>query len=257
MLCNSGDLTGMMGMGTLTEKCFNGYNYYVLGWHSTQTNEITLVSGEAENYRLYGISDVANGGVVNIKAGEYFVTFNLKRDFNRGVEAEDYGELYPNQVLIHHGQDIKFGQTTPSVYSPTSLVASLAGANEKYSVAVNEHEKLIIQICSIDPYGSNGVVLSIGLDAADCLIPGVIHTPQSIQSLRSGVPIQDISGKKNEIIEFKMDLPYEPENVICTSFGGEGDVDLIMNFKSTPQVIYSDDVNTVSRQFLRGALSTM
>lgn len=230
----------------MTGKCFNGYNYYVLGWHAMQTNEITLVPGEAERFKLYGISDVADGGVVNIKAGAYYITFNLKLGFNSDIEPEDYDELYTNQVVVHRGEDIKFGQTTPSVYASTSLVSTLANVNDKYSVAV-EGGKLIVQLCSIDTVGSNGVELSIGIDASDCIVSGGVQSPQGIQTLQNGVPITDISGTKNEIIEFKMDLPYEPEKVICTSFGGTGDVDLIMNFKSTPQVLYSSDVNTVSK----------
>lgn len=248
-----GDLTGMMGGGTETRKCFNGYNYFVLGWHSEQTNEVPLVSGEAARYNLAGIGHVSEGNVVNIKAGEYFITFNLKTFFNSGIDRAGYDEDYPNEVLIHQGQDIMFGQSIHSAYHDTSLVGSLAEVNNRYMVEVvdigNVVGDLIIQICSLDPMGTGSVELSIGVDAVDCDTMGNVNTPQGMQILTSGVPVMGLSATQDEIIEFKMDLPYEPEKVICTTFGGSGDVDLIMNFDSSPQVLYSSTINTVRTLF--------
>lgn len=234
-----GDKTTHMGGGSATRKCFNGYNYYVLGWHATQTNEVALQPGDARTYNVKGIEDLATGGVVNIKVGKYYVTFNLKKGINRGIDGKGgNGERYTDEVLIHEGMDVHFGQSVRSSYKTTSLVGHLASFRDKYEVAL-ENGNLHIELCSIDKKGSDGAMLSIGMDAASqCKRLGALHKPQGMRSLLSDVPVTGLSGKEYDLLEFKMQIPYKPESVTCSTGGSAatGDVELYMNFWSSPHV---------------------
>ena len=112
-----------MGGGPATHKCYNGYNYYVLGWHGSQTNEIEVLPGTANLYDLVGIGDIDSGGIVNIKVKEYYITFNLKRGFNWEIDDKGGDEDYPNQILIHEGLDIPFRQTLRLSYFNTGVLS--------------------------------------------------------------------------------------------------------------------------------------
>lgn len=235
-------------------KCFNGYNYYVLGWHDQQTNEVSLSAGLAHRYNLKGINDVSTGGIVNIKANKYFITFNLKMGFNDGIDKEGRDEDYTDEVVIHEGKDIGFGQSVFGSYATTILVGNLTYTGDNFTVAIGD-DNLVIELCSIDKSNADGVLLSIGLDAVDCVSDGVVAKPRGIQTLRNGVPAMGLSGAKNEILEFIMDIPQQPQSVTCATSKGSGDVDLLVNFLSTPQVIYSPNVNTVSTIYLTAIVS--
>lgn len=240
-------MTNHMGGGAHTKKCFSGYNYYVLGWHQGQTNEIaTLTANSARRYNLKSIADLATGGIVNIKVDKYFVTLNLKK----GINSET-GE-YANQVVIHEGKDIHFGQTISAAYYDTKLVANLETQGDKFNVASGSGN-LRIELCSMDTVGSVGAMLSIGLDATDCQADGVVLKPSGMQTLISGVPISGLQGNKNDVLEFKMEFSQTPDSVTCSTSGGTGDVDLIVNSMSSPQVSYTSQVNSC---YSRGSTTT-
>lgn len=234
------------GGGSTTKKCYNGFNYFVLGWHGEQTNVISLSPGNARVYNLVGMADVKTGGIVNIRADNYFITFNLKR----GIIGE-VGE-YENQVVIHKGQstsgarDVTFGKSTFDSYSSTVLVKGLASPGNEYSVNVSNGQ-LRIRLCSIDTVGSDGVMVSIGLNAVNCNNVGGTSHPQGIRELQPGKAVSSLSGAKDDILEFIMPIPKNPNEVECKTSGGTGNVDLLMNFLSTPQVLHGVEGNTVRR----------
>ena len=231
-----GDTTNHMGGGVFTKKCFNGYNYYALGWHSSQTNEVTLSPNVARRYNIKGIDDLNSGGVINIKADRYYATYNMKK----GINSET-GE-YENQVVIYKGKDIPFGQSIFQAYFSTEIVANLGQVGDQFSVAVAGGE-LQIKLCSIDTTGSNGAMLSIGLGTTNCADDGLVTNPQGVESLTSGVPVQGLSAAKNDLLEFKMQFSSVPTSVTCTTSGGTGDADLMVNSMSTPQIVFTSDVN--------------
>lgn len=233
-----------IGGGTQTRKCFNGYNYYVLGWHEKQTNEIVLEQNIARKYNIKGINHVSSGGIVNIKVGNYFITFNLKQGINGGVDNQGGNEDYTDEVIIHEGRDIKFGQTISAAYANTILVSSLKSSGDIFTVPIGS-STLRIKLCSIDKSGTEGAMLSIGLDATNCNKLGAVHYPKGMQLLADGIAVSGLSGAKNEILEFKMAIPHNPDAITCSTSGGTGDVDLIMNFLSSPQILYSTGVNAV------------
>jgi hypothetical protein len=241
-------MTGHMGGGSETKRCYNGYNYFVLGWHGTQTNEIevsSLSAGVARTYNLKGIDDLSTGGVINIKIGEYYITYNLKQGINAGIDFRNGSADYPNEVIIHQGQDIQFGQTTNGVYFTTSLVSNLAGPGDDYQVNNFSGGNLVIELCSIDQSGTAGATLSIGLDTGCAgATSGSINNPQTIQSIQSGVAVTGLSAPKDEVIEFKLNVPPGASSVTCTSSGGTGDADLLINFLSTPMILFENEVNT-------------
>lgn len=220
-------------------------NYFILGWHASQTNIVQLSSAVARKYNLRGIDDLKTNGIVNIKADNYYITYNLQR--GRNADVEEYG----NQVLIHKGGDqsftreLNFGQTTMFGYTPTVLVDTLENVGDQFSVPTGKGH-LVIRLCSIDTKGSSGVTLSIGLDAIDCNSPGSIQNPRGVETLRNGVKVNGLSGQEDDILEFRMEIPNRPSSVTCTTSGGRGDVDLVMQFMSSPAVRYEDGGNVVS-----------
>lgn len=232
-----GDKTTHMGGGADTRKCFNGYNYFVLGWHQSQTNEVSLSSNVARTYNLKGIDDLSTGGIVNIKVDKYYVTFNLKSGIND--ESGEYGD----EVVIHEGKNIRFGQTNSAAYYDTSVVANLAGPRDKFETTVG-NGKLRIELCTIDTQGSGGAMVSIGLDATNCGVGGPVTNPSGMQSLTSGVPVTGLQGAKNDLLEYVMEFSYTPDSVTCSTSGGTGDVDLLVNSMSSPQALFSSDVNS-------------
>jgi hypothetical protein len=243
-----GDMTGHMGGGSETKRCYNGYNYFVLGWHGTQTNEIevsSLSAGSARTYNLKGIDDISTGGVVNIKVGEYYITYNLKQGINEGNDFRNGSFDYPNEVIIHQGQDIQFGQTTSGVYFTTSLVSNLGSPGDDYQVNNFNGGNLVIELCTIDQSGTAGTTLSIGLDAGCAgAASGSINNPQTMQTLQNGVAVSGLSAPQDEVIEFEISVPPGASSVTCTTSGGTGDADLLINFLSTPMILFEDEINT-------------
>lgn len=237
-----------MGGGAATHKCYNGYNYYVLGWHGDQTNEVHLRPGAAKLYHLVGIGDVQSGHVVNIKAADFFITFNLKTGINWEIDDEGVDEDYTNEILIHQGLDVPFRQTLAVSYFDTSLVGNLTHVEDMF-VAHTMQGDLKIKLCSIDRIGSEGAILSIGLDYVSCDLPtGKVSNPVGMRTLTSGVPLFGLSGYRDEVLEFRLDVPDDAQMAHCSSWGGNGDVDLFMNFRSSPQISFTDGVNTVSKR---------
>lgn len=198
-------------------------------------------------YNLKGINDLDTRGIVNINVGPYYITYNLKKGVNSGIDYDGNDTDYNNEVIIHKGKNIKFGQTTSSEYSDTSVVGNLARAGDVYTVAFNG-DTLKVQLCSIDKSGFDGAWLSIGLNVMDCSANvGAVINPQRMHILTDGVTETGLSASKNEVLEFKMNLPVGADSVTCTSSGGSGDADLTMNFLSTPQIVYEPGVNAVSQ----------
>ena len=130
--------------------------------HGAQTNEIKLRPGMAHTYHLVGIGDVHTGGIVNIKAGRHFITFNLKTGFNWELDDKGVDADYPNQVLIHEGLDIPFRQTLKNSYFDTKLVGNLEKIGDTFEAFLPEGD-FKVRLCSIDTSGSNGATVSIGL----------------------------------------------------------------------------------------------
>lgn len=211
--------------------------------HGTQTNEIELQPGTAYTYQLYGIGDVQTDNVVNIKAGAYYVTFNLKTGFNR--EIDDGAEDYANQILIHEGLDIPFRQTLKDSYFDTKLVGNLQTIGDTFEVLLTKGY-LKIRVCSIDTTGSNGAKLSIGLDNVGChLDPGQVSSPIGVQTLQNRVPLTGLSGFRNDMFEYRLDLESLSEPVACHSWGGSGDIDMFLNFDSSPAITFVEGLNAV------------
>ena len=213
--------------------------------HGAQTNEVDLQPGTAKIYHLVGIGDVHTGKIVNIKAGAYYITFNLKTGFNWEIDEKGVDEDYPNEVLIHEGLDIPFRQTLKDSYFDTKLVGHLKNVEDTWEVFLDEGD-LKVRLCSIDTTGSEGATVSVGLDNVGCALPpGAVSTPKGMQTLRNAVAITGLSGFRNEMLEFRMDVVPGSEKVSCSSWGGSGDVDLFLNFGSTPQVSFVEGMNAV------------
>lgn len=196
------------------------------------------------------------GNIVNIKAAAYYITFNLKTGFNWEIDGKGVDEDYTNQVLVHEGLDIPFRQTLKNSYFDTILVGNLANVGDTVEISLPQGY-LIVRLCSIDTTGANGAIVSIGLDNVGCALPpGEVSNPVGIQTLQNHVPVTGISGFRNDMFEFRMDFTDSSDPVTCTTYGGAGDVDLFLNWGSTPQVTFVEGLNAVrkivaslSRQF--------
>lgn len=196
---------------------------------------------------------MATGGIVNIKADKYYITFNLKQGINGGIDNKGRDEDYTDQVVIHEGNELLFGQSVFGSYKNTILVGNLTKAGDQFTVALDAGN-LIFQLCSIDKIGSNGVLLSIGLDTVNCVSNGAINRPRGMQTLQNGVPVTGLSGVENEILEFIMEIPLQPKSVTCRTRDGTGDVDMVMNFLSSPQILYSSANEVSKRRKVRSTL---
>lgn len=199
----------------------------------------------AKTYNVKAISQLTTDGIVNIKAGPYYITYNLKRGINSGIANVRGDTDYTNEVVIHKGLDIPFGQTTSGSYFTTSLVGNLSTVGNIFQETLSGNT-LKVKLCKIDKIGQDGAWLSIGLNAETCNDFGPVVHPQGIQLLTDGVPTTSVSAAKDRIVEFKMNLPIGTESVSCRSSGGKGDTDLILNLESSPQVLFEEGVNTVS-----------
>ena len=220
--------------------------------HGAQTNEIKLRPGMAHTYHLVGIGDVHTGGIVNIKAGRHFITFNLKTGFNWELDDKGVDADYPNQVLIHEGLDIPFRQTLKNSYFDTKLVGNLEKIGDTFEAFLPEGD-FKVRLCSIDTSGSNGATVSIGLDDVGCLLPeGEVSNPVGMRTLHSQVPVTGLSGFRNEMVEFRFDVAFTAETLKCTTYGGSGDVDLFINWESTPQVTFVEGLNAVRKPMGKG-----
>ena len=190
---------------------------------------------------------MGTGGIVNIKAGPYYITFNLKTGFNWEIDEEGVDEDYTNQIIIHEGLDIPFRQTLSYSYFDTILVASLANVFDVVALPMPQGD-VVIQLCEIDTSEeSGGATLSIGLDTYGChLDRGTISNPPGIQNMLIGVPVP-LFGFRNELFEFVIDVSSISEPVTCSTWGGNGDIDLFLDFGSVPQISFVEGSTMVRR----------
>lgn len=88
------DNSGIMGAnfvfaGNADERCFNGFNYYVMGWHEDKT--LAMPIGTTGLFRLSSITEIdkiPDSNVVVIKYGDYFISWNYWHEFNK--ETPEY-----------------------------------------------------------------------------------------------------------------------------------------------------------------------
>jgi hypothetical protein len=187
-----GDKTGHMGSGGTNKRCFNGYNMFVMGWLPSQTKVIDSLSpGSIERYTLKSIADTGTGGFVNIKIGPLYLVYNM----NKGITAESLE--YTSRVLVHQGQDISFGTAT---HFDTRLPGTLTKVGDRLEVNnfQGTNNKAVVEVCSIDKVGSNGVTIVVGLNRASCISGFALHsaptatTPASHVSTTTGNPLHHV-----------------------------------------------------------------
>jgi hypothetical protein len=247
-----------MGGGGGEKRCFNGYNMYTLGWLESQTITLSNIQADSSSvYELWALDDMNVAETVSIKIGDVYLIYNQKKGRNADTRE------YQNDVLIHRGKDIGFGESNWDTYSSTLVLDTLTSSGDCWSDEYNSAgDELIICLCSIDTTGTEGVTLSIGVNTDSCTgtpdgpsdnMPagtGGVDVPNpsgdDISELVSGVSV-DVSGDKDFVARYTFPLSQTGAfGVRCSISGGSGDADLIVNRVDQGLPIIGSNANDVS-----------
>jgi hypothetical protein len=242
-----------MGGGGGAKRCFNGYNMYTMGWLESQTVALSTIETDTSSlYELWALDDMDLEETVSIKIGDVYLVYNQKKGRNNDTKE------YQNEVVIHRGKDIDFGESNWDTYSSTLVLGTLNGPGDcwydEYNGAADE---LIICLCSIDTTGTEGATLSIGVNTHSCI--GTPEAPSDseptgtggvegddISELASGVSVS-VSGDKDFVARYAFPLSQTGAfGVRCSISGGSGDADLIVNRVDKGLPVIGSNANDVS-----------
>ena len=168
--------------------------------------------------------------------GPYYILYHLRRGINDGIDDENdlVEQDYTDEVIIHEGKDMQFGQSISANYQATYLRGNLKDVGDTWSVTLNG-QNLQVSLCSIDRFGSAGAMVSIGYNAINCNTAGPVTNPVGFQTLTDGVTVSGLSAGTDQVLEFIMEVPNNPDSVTCATSGGTGDSELILSFGNSPR----------------------